>query len=341
MLRVGLVGLGFMGRGHVACYKRLEEEGAPVKLVAVCDVEPSRLEGRDIVTGNIGVGNCVDLSAYARYSDMNEMLRKEELDCVDIALPTYLHAGAAIAAMESGCHVLSEKPMARSLEQCEAMIAAARATGMKLMTAHCLRFWPAYEYLKECVDSGRYGQVVSAYFFRGGETPKWSWQNWLLDGTLSGGCLLDQHVHDVDMVNWLFGMPQAVTTNAVNVIEGSGFDAVSSRYIYADGKIVCAEDDWTIGGKFGFDMAYRVNFRHGNIHFSRGKVMVYPEDGGGFEPALSSDDGYYREICYFIDCMLNDKPTDRCPEQSTRDTILLALAEQLSAEKGGAVVNVN
>jgi predicted dehydrogenase len=272
---------------------------------------------------------------------MDEMLQKEELDYVDIALPTYLHAGAAVAAMESGCHVLCEKPMARTVEQCEQMMATSHAADRKLMTAHCLRFWPAYEYLKDCIDSGRLGEVVSAYFFRGGNSPKWSWQSWLLDGQKSGGCLLDQHVHDVDMVNWLFGMPVSVSTNAINVINGSGYDAVSTRYLYADGKVVCAEDDWTIEGEFGFEMNYRVNFRHGSVHFSKGKVVVYPGDGGVFEPELSADNGYYREICYFMDCILHGKPIEKCAPESTRDSIKIALAEQASADKGGAVVNLD
>jgi predicted dehydrogenase len=340
MLKVGLIGVGFMGRGHVASYKRLEEEGAPVRLDAVCDVDPGRIEGRDTVTGNIGVGNGVDLSSYARYSDYCEMLRNENLDYVDIALPTFLHAQAAIASMEAGCHVLCEKPMARTTEQCEAMIATSRRTTRTLMTAHCLRFWPAYEYLKEYVDKRTFGDIVSAYFFRGGGTPKWSWQNWLLNKDLSGGCLLDQHVHDVDMVQWLFGMPQAVSANAVNVIAGSGYDAVSTRYFYGDGKVVCAEDDWTINGAFGFDMIYRANFKHGSIHFSKGKVTVYPETGEGFEPKLSPDDGYYREILYFIDCLRQSRQPEKCLPESTRNTIALAQAEQSSAEKGGAVNSV-
>ncbi len=340
MLRVGLIGLGFMGRGHVNVYQRLEREGAPVKLVAVCDVEEGKLTGRDIVTGNIDVGNAVNLSAYAQYTDYRQMIAEQKLDYVDIALPTYLHAGAAIAAMEAGCHVLCEKPMARTLEECQAMIDTSRSTGRKLMTGHCLRFWPAYEYLKECVDSGRFGTLTSAYFFRGGSTPKWSWQGWLLNDEKSGGCLLDQHVHDVDTINWLFGVPQAVTTSAQVVFEGSGYDAVSTRYLYDDGKIVCAEDDWTIGGAYGFDMAFRVNFKQGSVHFTHGKLTVYPEEGEGFTPELSADDGYYREIRYFIDCVLQDRPIETCAPESTRLTIGIALAEEQSADAGGKLVSL-
>lgn len=340
MLRVGLIGLGFMGRGHFDTYVRLEKEGAPVKLVAVCDVDPAHLDGRDIITGNIGVGNSIDLSGYNKYSDYNEMLAKEKLDYVDIALPTYLHAPAAVAAMRAGCHVLSEKPMARTLEQCEEMISASRSTGKKLMTAHCLRFWPAYEYLKDCVDSGRYGPAVSASFYRGGGTPRWSWENWLLNSDKSGGCLLDQHVHDVDMINWLFGLPDALSSSGKNVVDGSGYDAVSTRYLYSDGKVVSAEDDWTINGKYGFDMTYRVNFKNGSLHFSHGKVMDYPADGEGFEPELPGDDGYYREICYFIDCIRNDRPIETCSPESTLATIVMALAEQESADLGGEIVKL-
>lgn len=209
------------------------------------------------------------------------------------------------------------------------------------MIAQCLRFWPAYEYLKECVDTGRFGKVVSAYFFRGGGTPRWSWQNWLLQKELSGGCLLDQHVHDVDIVNWLFGMPKAVSTNASNVVHGSGYDAVSTRYLYTDGKVVSAEDDWTINGKFGFEMFYRVNFERGSVHFNKGKVIAYPEEGNDFEPELSSDDGYYREIRYFIECLRQGSQPDRCSPASTLDTIAIAEAEQASADRGGAIVPLN
>jgi predicted dehydrogenase len=340
MLRVGLIGLGFMGRAHLGNYRRLEEDGEKVKLVAVCDVEPQRLEGRDTISGNIGKGNSVDLTQYARYADYNKMLAAEKLDYVDIALPTYLHAAAAIAAMMAGCHVLSEKPMARTVAQCEEMIAVSRGTGKKLMIAQCLRFWPAYEYLKGCVESGRFGQVVSAYFFRGGGTPKWSWQGWLMDSEKSGGCLLDQHVHDVDMVNWLFGPPDSVTANGINIVPGSGFDAVSARYIYNDGMVVCAEDDWTLNGGYGFDMQYRVNFTKGSVHFSHGRVMAYPAEGEGYEPGLPADDGYYREIRYFINCVTNDKPIETCTPESTRDTIAIATAEQASAEKSGAIIKL-
>ena len=142
-----------------------------------------------------------DFTRYHLYTDFDEMIANEELDYVDIALPTYLHSYYAIKALNAGKHVLCEKPMAINPTQCRMMIDAAKANGKKLMIAQCLRFWPAYETLKHYVDSGDFGKPVFCYFFRGGGWPKWSYQDWLLDETRSGGCLLDQHVHDVDTIN--------------------------------------------------------------------------------------------------------------------------------------------
>ncbi|NLU41585.1 MAG: Gfo/Idh/MocA family oxidoreductase [Firmicutes bacterium] len=340
MLRVGIVGLGFMGRAHLANYLRLESEGVGVKLVSVCDIDEAKLKGQGS-GGNINVGSGrFDLSKYNLYTSLDDMLDNEELDYLDITLPTYLHAEASIKALNRGLAVLCEKPMALNTRQCREMIDAARANGRPLMIAQCLRFWPAYEYLKQCVDDGRYGQVVSGYFFRGGGTPTWSYRNWLLDGTKSGGCLLDQHVHDVDTINWLFGLPERVSTIATNVIPGSGFDALSTNYLYSDGKVINAQDDWTLNGDFGFEMTYRVNFERANLVFSDGILRVNPNDGKSFVPELPRDDGYYREMRYFIDCLERGVRAEVADPESTMDTIRLAEAELRSANNGGEPVGI-
>ena len=187
-------------------------------MVAICDIDEEKFENK-FLSGNIDVGNAqYDFSKYRLYTDIDDMLEKEELDIVDIALPTYLHAEVSVKALNKGINVLCEKPMALTVEECRKMIEAAEKNNRKLMVAQCLRFWPEYEYLKECVETKRFGDVLSGYFFRGGSTPKWSYQNWLLKKEKSGGVILDQHIHDVDMINWLFGTPEAVSSIAKNVI---------------------------------------------------------------------------------------------------------------------------
>ncbi|HOB20186.1 MAG TPA: Gfo/Idh/MocA family oxidoreductase, partial [Candidatus Atribacteria bacterium] len=150
MLKTGLVGLGFMGRGHLDNLIRLTQEGYPVRLTAVCDIDEEKFSGKTIA-GNLQIGlKEYDFSQYALYTDFDEMLQKEELDCVIIALPTYLHKETTIKALKRGINVLCEKPMALSSADCEEMISTAEESGRKLMIGQCLRFWPAYEYLKHC-----------------------------------------------------------------------------------------------------------------------------------------------------------------------------------------------
>lgn len=342
MLRVGIIGFGGMGQVHFDRYRRLVTEGYPIKLVSICDIDEAKLRGTDAV-GDVGATvkpGQHDLSSYSLYTDMDDMLKNEQLDFVDIALPTYLHAEASIKAMEAGFHVLCEKPMALDSRQCLEMIAASQRTGRTLMIAHCLRFWPEYEYLKAAVDDGRYGRVTSAYLFRGGFTPRWSYQNWLLQKDKSGGCLLDQHIHDIDTINWILGKPDKVSTVASNVIEGSGYDMVSTNYIYSDGKVVNAQDDWTLNGDFGFQMEFRVNFERGNMVYRDGKLKVNPESGPGFEPELPKEDAYTREIKYFVSRLIAGEPIEIAPPTSSADTIKIAEAEVESAKRGGVPVRV-
>ena len=337
MLKVGLVGLGFMGNSHLQNYIRLEEEGFPIKLVAICDVDDAK-QGGALVEGNLPTGvSPVDFTKYNFYKDMAEMIKTEELDYVDLCLPTYLHSPMAVEAMSLGMHVFCEKPMAISSDAAQKMIDAAKKYDKQLMIGQTLRFFPSYLYVKEAIDSNRYGNVVAGSFFRGGTTPVWSWENWLLQKEKSGGCLLDQHIHDVDTINWLFGAPESVSTSGKVINEGNGYDIVSSNYHYPDGKVINAEDDWTINNDdFGFEMRFRVNFEKGTIILENGKLVDYPHGEKSFEPDISKENGYYLEIKHFAESILNNTRADvRVPSESAKQTIMIAEKEQESADQNG------
>lgn len=337
-MKMGLIGIGFMGRGHLDQYLQLQKEGSDIELVAIADIDPEKFQGK-FVKGNLGDlgASKYDFSQFRCYTSAEEMLEKEELDAVDIVLPTYLHAKYAIKAMEAGADVLCEKPMARNLEECDAMIEASKRTGCKLMIGQCLRFMGHYEVLKRFVDNGELGKPVFFSLFRGGGTPQWSYQDWEKDEALSGGCLLDQHVHDVDMLNWLFGVPTEVSSMGRNVCPGAGFDAVSTHYRY-DGMIAHASDDWAMNGKdMPFSMWYRANFEKGTVVFENGVTKVYPVDGDCYVV----DDGtgpnaYYREICHFAHELRSGNADARVDLDSIRKTIAIAEAEHQSAVDCGA-----
>lgn len=337
MLKIGLVGLGFMGSSHLKSYLRLQEEGFPLKLVAICDVDDKKMKG-GLVEGNIATGDAaIDFSQFNFYKDMAEMIEQEDLDYVDLCLPTYLHSPMAIKAFELGVHVFCEKPMAITTTAAQEMYSASKKANKQLMIGQTLRFFPVYNYLKEVIDAKKYGEVVSASFFRGGTTPFWSWDNWILQREKSGGCLLDQHIHDVDTINWLFGVPEAVATSGKVINKGNGYDIVSTNYHYSDGKVVSAEDDWTINSDdFGFEMRYRVNFEKGTLIFENGKLVEYPHGAAKIEPEISDENGYYLEIKHFAQSILDNTPADTIvPTESALQTIQIAEKEQESADLNG------
>lgn len=338
MLRIGLIGLGFMGNTHLENYVRLEQEGQDIQVVALCDMDPGKLQG-PATAGNIEtVGGAIDFSRFNKYTSVADMLANEHLDAVDITLPTFLHEPISVQCLNHGLHVLCEKPMALTPEACDNMVAAAEKNGKQLLIGQCLRFWPAYVRLKEAIDNGEFGAVTNAYFFRGGSTPTWG--PWLLQKEKSGGALMDMHVHDADMVYWLFGMPEAVSAVGRNVVTGSGYDLVSAHYRYASGQVVNAQCDWTLQGDFGFDMTYRVNFERGNIVFKDGVVRINPNDGTGYAAELPEDLGYYFQLKHFVEKIGAGLPVETAAGRDTRGTIAIVNAEMHSADQGGAWVEL-
>ena len=339
MVRVGLIGLGFMGRGHLENYIRLEKEGFDVKLVAVCDIDQDKFSGT--IAGNLEMGAATyDFSPYARYTDYKKMIAEQELDYVDIVTPTYEHAEMTVYALDQGLHVFCEKPMAMNPAECDKMLEAAKRNNRHLMIGQVLRFWPEYRLLKEITDSGRLGKPLHGQFFRGGGAPRWSYQNWMLNAEKSGGALLDQHIHDVDAVHWIFGRPTAVSTVAATVIPGSRDDALSTHYRFNAPISVSAQNNWSMEG-YGFGMLYRVSFEKGTVIYEAGSVSVFDAEGKPVPFTLQEGAGYYLELKHFIDVVANrDTITDNKPA-SSRDTIAVAMAEMQSAKQNGDWVQVS
>ncbi|MGI5817173.1 MAG: Gfo/Idh/MocA family protein [Armatimonadota bacterium] len=327
MVRVGLVGLGFMGQQHFQIYRGMQN----VELVAVCDVIPERVgETAPSVGGNIGEAEEIDLSEQARYVCLSEMLESEQLDLVDICTPTHLHAEMTVQALEAGSHVVCEKPMARTVAQCDEMIAAAEKAGKMLFIAQCIRFWPEYEVLAQMVESGDLGEVRAARFIRQSPTPGWASEGWLMDAQLSGGALLDLHIHDVDFILSIFGKPNAVLARGSNIVsEGDPVDHVDTQYLYDD--FVCtAQGGWVMPGSYPFDMGFQVLGTRGLLEFSVNNdpmLRWYPFDGEPSTPDYEAGTGYQNELAYFIECVEGGSAPERVPPHSARESVRIVRAE--------------
>ena len=170
MVRVGIIGLGFMGRMHYGAYQ--DVPGAQV--VAVCDADPKRASG-DLSDGWSNVPGAdvkqLPMDRIKGTRDWRDLIANPDVDLIDVCLPTPQHLEVVIPAIESGKHVLCEKPMARTLADGQAIAAAAANAKGFFMPAMCMRFWGEWEWLKQAVAEKRYGEVRSATFRRAGTTP--------------------------------------------------------------------------------------------------------------------------------------------------------------------------
>lgn len=332
MLKCGIVGLGGLGKKHLGNILAMSDK---VELVALCDVDEGKIS--ETAKTNLGaIKTNIDFSKYNFYTDAEEMMDKEDLDFVICALPTYLHKKYAVMAMEKGLHVFSEKPMARWSDEAMEMIEVSKKTGKKLMIGQCLRFNNTYKILKEYYENGKLGKLLRANFHRFSVVPVWGWDHWYEDYEKSGCAAMDLHVHDVDLVNWIFGKPIKVSSIATH--DRTKFDSISTRYFYDGGLCITADCDWGFSDSFGFRRGYIANFEKGALEMKdSGEVIISPQNGEAYTVPLDFVDPYVTEMKDFIDAIENDREIEVLAPQSTKQTLDIVLAEIKSAETGNAV----
>ncbi len=337
MIRVGIVGLGFIGQQHFGAW----QEVAGAEVVAVADKEADRVaETAVALAGNIGDETTLDLSGVERYTTLGELLAAGGIDVLDICLPTFLHADATCQALEAGYHVICEKPMALNIQECDQMIGAADSAGRLLFIAQCIRFWPEYDVLKAMVGSGELGRLRSLKFTRLSPRATWSESNWIVNPELSGGALLDLHIHDVDFIIWLLGMPPAVFSVCAALQSGGPkVEHVVTQYLYDD--LVCiAEGGWDLPPDYPFEMAYEVSAENGCLKFSTSldpTLTFYPTDGEPYTPEFEPTTGYVKEMAYFCQCIENNQQPDLVMPFSAREAVRVIMAEGESINSGQIV----
>lgn len=197
-VRMGVIGVGGMGNHHANYIMNGEVKRA--ELAAVCDIDESKLKPH---------------GAVKTFTDSAELIRSGLVDAVLIATPHYFHTTIGIDAMQQGVHVLTEKPIAVHKADCERMIAAHSANPKLVFSAMFqLRCEPIWRKLKQLIDQGELGEITrvnwiatnwfrtEAYYASGGWRATWSGEG--------GGILLNQCPHNLDLMQWLFGMPSKI-----------------------------------------------------------------------------------------------------------------------------------
>ncbi len=330
MVRIGLLGAGFMGGTHAAAYSELPD----AQLVAVADA-------------NQGLADALATKHGARaVYDIDALLNDPGVDAVDICLPTFLHERCVVGAARAGKHLLCEKPIALSLEQVDNMLAAVEKAGVIAMVGQVVRFWPEYVAIQRLLKEGTLGTPRAAHAVRLSAPPAWG--NWFKDPKLSGGAVLDLHVHDLDYVYWLLGMPSSVYAVGLQSPMGA-WDHVTTSLSIGDVAAV-VEGSFVMPDGFPFQMLFRLLGSEATVEY-RFRVLGQVGERAQAETELrlyrpgkpaetvpaETGDPYAREIAYYVSCLKAGQQPEVATLPQARDVLSIALAARQSMETGEVV----
>lgn len=332
-MSLGVIGLGFTGRIHAK--NALLLPGA--RLAAVADPDAGQF---DLLTEEIRALKSDQaikgLEQAERLADADAVIRHEGVDALVLCLPTHLHEAYTLKALKSGLHVLCEKPMALDRKQCESMIAASNAENRRLMVAHCLRFWPEYLFLRDCIAAGRFGRLLSLNMWRLSGMPSWSSDNWLLDPALSGGPLVDLHIHDVDFALFILGLPDRLTSTGRASPASKGLDIVHTFFEYTNGPQVHLHAGWSTA-PIPFHAGYEAWFEKGFVKHSTSadpSLEIYEQGRDDpLEEKTGTWDAYQEELSYFLGCIRTGTTPEMCTSESSRDSLIAVLRCVASARE--------
>ena len=305
-LKAGVIGLG-MGWGHLAGYMAHPD----VVVAAVADASPERREraAREF-PGRIG----------RIYDDGMEMIRKEKLDILSVAVPNVLHRTFTVAGLEAGANVLCEKPMAMNAAEAEEMLETARRCKRKLGINFSYRFFPQSRAMKRLTDSGVLGEIYyarSEWMRRDGipqlppdgfDAPGSAPGGWFFDKKQAGGGpLIDLGVHRLDLALWLMGYPEPAWVMGGTYAKFGPARARSRGRTYSVEDMACAMIRFANGATLELDVSWAAHIRERELQTTR----LIGTDGGLLQRNVN--EGYTYELEWYrgdnglpMDCRLHD-----------------------------------
>ena len=324
-LRVGVVGTGFIGETHVAAWT----------------AEGIRAVIHDVDAGRVAA--LADRHGARVAESLDELFGA--VDVVDICTPTHLHAEIAIAAARAGRHVICEKPMARTLADAEAMLAAARDAGVRLFVAHVVRFFPEYVAARAAVLDGAIGEPAVLRLTRASFRPRQPAGHWFFDHAKSGGIVLDLMVHDLDYARWIAGDVVAVHCRSASVAQPeAGVDHAVAILTHRSGAISHVSASWGYAPPT-FRTALEIAGSHGLIEQdSTATAPVTPSlladaAGGGLTAMADTGlvgDPFRLELAEFARA-IRDGTEARIGAADGVEALRIALAADESARTGAVV----
>ncbi len=330
MITVAILGGGFMGQTHANGFAALGER---VRVKTVCSRTAER--GRRVAE-TVGAAFTTDLEAT---------LADSEIDAVDVCLPTQLHREVAERAFATGKDVFLEKPIALSLEDADAILRAAEASGRELAVGLVLRFFPEYVEIQRRVAAGELGRPREASAYRLSFPADWN--EWMRDPAQSGGVPVDLMVHDFDQLNALLGLPRRVFARAVG--GSTGHVAALLQY---DGAEAVVEGSMAMPTSYPFSAGLRVLCEHGVVEHGfraappaeggniggdvQSFLRMHPADGAPLEVAVDPVDPWAAEIAEFVACLEQGRSVTQGTGGQARDALRVSLAVSRSLATGAS-----
>lgn len=338
-LRIAQIGAGGIGRTHAASFKGMK--GA--ELAAIVDLDEARAKALQ------------DTHAIPSfYSDYREVLKRDDIDIVNICLPTWLHEEIAIAAAQAGKHILCEKPMTLTIESAERMLEAADKAGVKLMVAFCRRFDNEWLKMRELIQAGALGKGLvwrSLHARRGGHQP------WFVQKGRGEGPLMDGAIHNFDFARFVWGEARSVVASTKSYREDATAADTGNAIIQFE-----SGDDLVISWSWGLPVGARgatandIIGPKGALFFNRnerpdladlkplaeGQGAIYIDRGAeGIEQhVFTKNDMYHDEMQALIDAIHQGKPSPIDGLEGLK-AVAISRAALDSGEKGRPVELVN
>lgn len=305
--RVALIGAGRMGRRHAQKWARLPE----VEVVGV-------LDPRTEAAAALGPA----------FSEWQTLLAQAKPDVVDICTPTGEHRDGVLRAVAAGKAVFVEKPLARTLEDCDAIVEAVERAGTPFMAGHVVRFFPPYAAAKRIVDNGGVGTPAAIRTARlSGFPGAGDSENWYADSAQSGGVILDLLLHDFDWMRWTFG-----PITRVFAVGSEQYALVTLRF--ASGAVGHATGSWKHAG--GFRTTLEVAGDAGLIEHDSVQSASLHTPSGPESPLAEADDPYYQELAAFVRALRDGEPPP-ISVHDAREAVRIALAARDSQQTGKMV----
>jgi predicted dehydrogenase len=317
MLRVGLIGSGFMAQTHLDRY--VEMGDASVTAVASPNTAAEFVRENDIDA--------------ATFADATELV-DADIDAVDVCTPTPTHRPFVEAAADAGLDVFCEKPIALTLADAHAIADAAADAGVTLMVGHVLRFFPDYRAIHEAVADGQVGTPGTVRARRISPFPDWA--GWYGDVEQSGGVFHDLAIHELDFCRWAIGDVERVFAREHR---GDGHHRGQATLTFTDGAVGYVEAGWDRPPGDGLSSEFEVAGDEGLLEYDSGEgtpLRVTTTDDGEPLPPPVERDGYRRQLDAFVRAASEgeDPPVTAA---DAIEAVRLSLAARRSAERGHPV----